>query len=270
MASSHNHDSDTTSPQVPPEPPRRRRRISHVAVASFMIGLLSLFGLLTLPLTITHWDVIILKWLLWPPNWSLGGFVLGLLAILSIGRSGERLSGKGYAYAGTIISALVLCLVVPLWVSMFYPAYLRERDEPARRTCYFHIFVLGAAAREYANDHAGRLPPADTWCDALLPYLGSRQDLVCPAAPKLKCGYAYNRALSSRLVSSIADPEHTVLFYESDLGWNGAGGPDTVVRRARHFDVIVYRLVDGHTRPIHEGVKDDFVWNPGLGPTTTR
>ena len=66
-------------------------------------------------------------------------------------------------------------------------------------------------------------------------------------------------------LSEIADPEHTVLLYESDLGWNGAGGPGTLAWRHRgSFSIVAFAGWD--VRLVKRGEERSLVWQPRGGP----
>jgi len=102
----------------------------------------------------------------------------------------------------------------------------------------------------YVDDYGHTFPIANTWCDGLYPYIQQRiaswepEDmdaeirgmLICPAVPGLVCGYAFNAALSGAAYGAIEDPkEDTVVLFESDWGWNAAGGPELLPDEPRHL-----------------------------------
>jgi len=199
-------------------------------------------------------------------------FALIALTRVVIGR--RRLAGLGLAVAGVLVSLFGLFVVAPV---------LREMREAARgMSCEMSIQNLGAAAMMYAQDHGGRLPPSDRWCDCLSAYTPYRFVFVCPEAPRLRCGYAFNRALSGKSVdevlrrvhpnwdwrdrkklSSKLSDDRTVLLYESDLGWNGAGGPHSLVSRPRHRGKDVFCVLSSGSAYTRErNHQSDLVWNP--------
>lgn len=73
-------------------------------------------------------------------------------------------------------------------------------------------------------------------------------DFTCPEAPKQKCAYAYNRVLSGVKQGVIPDPGSMVGKFESDLGWNGSGGPKDLPTRPRHQGGDVFGFMDGHAK----------------------
>ena len=128
------------------------------------------------------------------------------------------------------------------------------------------------AALAYAQQHDGRLPQGETWCDELRAYTKGEDVFTCPEVPDLRCGYAYNAALSGVDAESIPDPMQTVVIYESDAGWNAAGGPELLPAEARHLGGENYGFADGHvawmdrsrTRPGEEGTESGVRWEVAL------
>ncbi len=105
-------------------------------------------------------------------------------------------------------------------------------------TCESNVSQLAKATLAYADDNDGRLPPAETWCDAILPYVGmgnenSRKTFVCPLARRRPCGYAFNRALSGVALADIEEPGKVVLIFDARVDWNGSGGRELVDWRHR-------------------------------------
>jgi len=85
---------------------------------------------------------------------------------------------------------------------------------------------------------------------------------VCPSAPELRCGYAYNRTLGGRNLGHLTDPAVTVCLFESDLSWNGDGGVGDLATQPRHWGVgDNWAFADGHVdwcrRPA-----TDLIWRP--------
>ena len=77
---------------------------------------------------------------------------------------------------------------------------------------------LGLALVLYANEHAGRYPPAHSWCDLLKDSYADPETFRCPDAEVGPCNYAMNP--NAELTSS---PQMVVLF-ETKRGWNQFGG----------------------------------------------
>ena len=131
--------------------------------------------------------------------------------------------------------AFVLWGIIQVWE--------RERDSNRTTTCLSNVTDLAVAALKYANDHGERLPPARDWCDRLRAYLKDPQAFVCPATRNQRCSYAFNANLSGVRLADIPESRRVVFFFESDRGWNAAGGPELLPAQPRHrfgrVDVLV-------------------------------
>jgi hypothetical protein len=111
-----------------------------------------------------------------------------------------------------------------------------EREWWARQAgiCSSHMARLRNAFFMYCNDHGGRLPPAAHWCDAVLPYVDDRSVFVCPVARNRTCSYAFNAAIAGRRWADIKKAGRLAWLFESDGGWNAAGGPELLPQLPRH------------------------------------
>jgi len=105
--------------------------------------------------------------------------------------------------------------------------------------------VAADLLQTYAAHHGGRLPPASSWCDALIPYgpegLRGHMSVLHQGWP---C--ALNSSLAGVTFHALQDPERTVMIFESDAGWNAAGGPELLPDEPRHFAGDHYGFADGH------------------------
>ena len=135
-----------------PRPPTT----SGMAVASLVLGVLSLLcSLLS----------------------GLPAIVLGVIALVDIGRSEGRKKGKGLAITGVVAGLLG---VVALPILLTY-GYFKVREAAARMSCSNNLMQIGLAMHSY--DQANGTFPAAAICDpmgkpllswrvALLPYVG--------------------------------------------------------------------------------------------------
>jgi hypothetical protein len=117
------------------------------------------------------------------------------------------------------------------------PVVERSTAVADKARCISNVKNLALAAQMWSWDHGGRLPNAATWADDFKSYLPDRADVLKCAGDQsgARCSYAMNAALSGKVLEDIADPESTVLFYETARpGDNPSGGPDDVVTPARH------------------------------------
>jgi hypothetical protein len=116
-----------------------------------------------------------------------------------------------------------------------------DADDPQMQMyhCAANLRVLASAARRYAREHGGLLPPAASWQDDLAPYIlqvenegwwgqeGEQDPLHCPAAVDTEFGYAINAAIAGKSALDLTDQASLVLFFESNLNTpNAAGDPE--------------------------------------------
>lgn len=187
------------------------------------------------------------------------GLIFGLIAISKIKASQGRLTGRGLAVAGTIISAVSL-LLIPIFAAMFLPALSKAKSKAQSITCVNNVKQLCLAARIYSGDNNDLYPAATNWSDALLPDMGSAKVYVCPGAPDARCGYAFNSKLSGMADKDI-DPR-TVLFFESDAGWNASGGRELMIAKPRHAGRYIIGLADGSVEQVKEADLGSLRWEP--------
>jgi hypothetical protein len=196
------------------------------------------------------------------PGFLVLGFAVGLVALLVgavVGRrvrkrrEGEEESAGGgestaVVFAGFALGcgALVGALALLSWLlpSHLWPGgYDRQRAQ--KTVCLSNVKNLALALQMYLADNDDAFPAAEVWCDPLVEYTNSEERLQCPEARDLRCGYAYNRALSGARRRDLADPATTVAIFESDVGWNAAGDASILPLAPRHLEGDTYGLADG-------------------------
>lgn len=219
--------------------PTLPQRTSRMAIASLVLGLLGFF---VVP--------------------GIVGLILGIIAQTRISLEGGRLNGKGLALAGMITSGLMLLVGLPFWSALILPAIAEQKAREAEATCLDHTRQLSQALVAYAGRHEDTFPSAASWCDALKKegLIDEHSDLfLCPSAPKLKCGFAFNEMVSEKKKSEVTP--NTVLIFESSKGWNGAGGPYDL-GASRHRSGIMAGFADGTADIVPMWQVPQLKWNP--------
>lgn len=145
-------------------------------------------------------------------------------------------SGLGMMVSAGVLGLLVLCLGV---------GYSRGVGKLRWGVCYRNLLSANMALQMYLADYDDVFPPAETWTDLMLPYVGSKEVLVCPEAPEASCGLALNAALAGRRMAFEEPTRHVITLLESDRGWNGAGGREALPTVPRHGNGDNYGLLDG-------------------------
>jgi len=235
-------------PPVPTGAPAKR---SGMAVASLVLGIL---GVISCGAT------------------ALVGLILGIIAMSKIRQSKGTLRGEGIALAGTIVSGVFLFLIpfIAILASMLLPALAKAKERAQTIVCVNNMKQLSVAVRIYASDHNDQFPPAATWCDAILPDAGGATKLFqCPAADgsqrpaangSKRCDYAFNTKLSGKDEKQING--NTVLFFETDGGWNVSGGPELMLKQSRHGQTFVVGFADGSVQQLTQSGLATLRWAP--------
>ena len=102
--------------------------------------------------------------------------------------------------------------------------------------------VLATAIIRYAKDHGGLLPPAETWCDELMAHDNTltKSSFAHPDREGYNlsgaCSYAFNSNLGGKRLSDI--PDHVILLFEADGGWNLNGTGELLKTRYRKHGYI--------------------------------
>jgi prepilin-type processing-associated H-X9-DG protein len=132
-------------------------KTSGAAIASFVLGLLSVFACLTIFAAVP-------------------AMILGTIALVKIDRAGSGLKGRGFAIAGLIFGGLGV-LIMP---ALLLPAVQSAREAARRAQCMNNLKQIALAMHNY-HDTYNSFPPAAatdasghpilSWRVLLLPYL---------------------------------------------------------------------------------------------------
>src|SRR5262249_23126524 len=127
--------------------------------------------------------------------------------------------------------------------------------------CVNNMKLLAVGARMYA-DRNGKLPPAQTWCDALKSDVYSEHTFECPSAQNgQRSNYAFNAKLDGMNMNQVAP--NTVMFFETEGGWNLSGGPELMLESPRHArHKIVVAFADGSVREVSQSEVGSLRWDP--------
>jgi hypothetical protein len=107
-------------------------RISGLAIAAFILGITSFFtyGLTIIP-----------------------AIILGIVSIVIIEKSGGKLTGRGFAIVGIIVSVLI-------FFEIFVSLFIKTRKTSFRLICGTYLSGIGKAMYHYANDYDNEFPRA--------------------------------------------------------------------------------------------------------------
>lgn len=192
-----------TTPSAPPPLPTQPSApvTSSLAIWSLVLGILSICAV-----CIT----------------GVPAIILGILALVKIGKSPAALKGQGLAIGGLVTGA-----IGTLWtfivVAMIVPAVATGRAAAYQAICLNNARQIMVASMQYATAHDNTMPET---LDQLKPYLGGGKSevaskmLTCPAVAD-PSRPSYEIVAPGKKLSAVADPAKTVFLRETQPHPNG-------------------------------------------------
>lgn len=175
----------------------------------------------------------------------------------SLGMTGQRRSPALIRLLLIPIAAGFVAWVGTTWLNGYKTRKAQEAatdraGSQRHNLTYMRILSLSGLFSEYADEHGGRLPPADRWEEALRPYaLKGKENIAELVIRPLRSGqrrFAMNKALSGLNTRSLTGGQYArlILFFEST-----APGPNAADRLASlppaHADTeIAIMFLSGH------------------------
>jgi type II secretory pathway pseudopilin PulG len=168
--------------------------------------------------------------------------------------------GIGYDSAVLAVAGVVPLAVIGTAAAVALPAVQGARQKAREAQSANNLKHLAVAIHEFHEDN-DHLPDAAKWSDALLPYVDNeKQVFISFADPDAEgSSYAYNKSLSGMKLDDLQAAARTVVFFESDLGWNGAGGIDNAIALG---DGFLIGFADGHVERVSREDLDKLNWTP--------
>jgi hypothetical protein len=199
----------SSTPTVPPPKPTQAKA-EKLAQNAFVLGIASILcGITAIP-----------------------AIIQSIKALVCIRKDGASKAASRKAVFSLVFSCCTFAFLVFMVVSPFYAA--REMADDIN--CISHMKELAVTIRLYEEDNNDTFPAAGRWCDAL--QSTNTAMFRCPNAPKKqRCSYAMNAKLGG-VKDRGQIPEDTVMLFESDAGWNAAGGPE--IATARHVNTLLH------------------------------
>ena len=207
-------------------------KTSGLAIAALVLGILSFFtcGITVIP-----------------------AIILGIVSLVKIEKSGGRVTGRGFAVSGIIVSILALLIAVPV--------VLKIRQQVFRMVCATNMTVLGMAMLVYSNDYDDKFPTSSKWCDLLIEHAEvTGQSLRCLGGPEGPCNYAMNKNVEGLALRAL--PPDMVLLFETHPGWNQSGGPEILATDNHEGEGCNVLFVDSHVAFVKTEDLDDLKWKP--------
>jgi prepilin-type processing-associated H-X9-DG protein len=101
----------------------------------------------------------------------------------------------------------------------------------------------------YAYENNDQFPTACEWCDLLIEHAEVNESmLLCDYNAESRCQYALNKGVEGL---GAGAPGDMVLLFESDAGWNAAGGPELQTTSHHEGEGCNVLFVDSHVEFVH-------------------
>lgn len=249
-------------PSMTPVDEVSNARISELAIASLILGILAL------------------------PTCGISGIIgliMGIVALVQVRRHRESLKGHGIAIAGIAASGFFTLVISFIIIYMMVPAYNRYANDSYYTSCLVNTRSITTAIMMYQMDYNDYNPSAVNWSEAISPYLRSSDVFHCPATDTKEQCYAMNKVFCGKKIDYTYDLSSVILIFESKAGHNQSGGPELLPSTPRHFESIkrpgtdeeesvgVYNVgfADGHVRPLtRTKIMNPKLWN--LSPADNK
>jgi len=173
-------------------------------------------------------------------------FASGLVAIVLNTIGDARMKCYVIASLGVLLSVIPVYFISGVFLGAKARRHFAEANVGAANLRY-----LGREFGRYAEEHSGRLPQADQWCDELLKnnHRLSEYSFRHPQSRRIglqgDCHFAFNRNLGGKQLEDL--PGNVVLLFEADGDWNLNGTADLLTTRYRNNGYITVLFLNGTT-----------------------
>jgi len=136
-------------------------------------------------------------------------------------------------------AAFILLAALAVFAAILLPVFGQAKEKAQAAACLSNVKQLGVALTMYTTDYQQHLPHADSWEEAVAPYIRNAEILACPVTGR---GYAFNEALSGADLKDLDNPRATPMLWEPALDAEGLVGP--------HGGQFNVGYADGHAKMV--------------------
>jgi prepilin-type processing-associated H-X9-DG protein len=154
--------------------------------------------------------------------------------------------------SGRVLVTLAVLILVGQQLGCIPVNVTRAREEAREATCVSNLKQVELATLMFAQDHQGKLPAGD-WPSQLSGYVVNTAIYTCPSASGQPVSYVLNQAVAGKKLSTIVQPQQTVLLFEADSPPSPPVGGSALVGTGRHQGAVVVGFVDGHVETYTPG-----------------
>jgi len=160
------------------------------------------------------------------------------------------------------VALFALLLITSAWV-IYGAALHRIRSNPFRHRAGA-ASVLRPVIRKYVDEHGGALPPAATWCNALISVDPNAADyftrVIERDEPNGLSWLALNANLDGDMLAAL--PDEMVLLFEMDPAVNPVGNAEVLASYARDKRAVVVVFGDLHVELVRPRDLQHLRWAP--------
>ena len=159
------------------------------------------------------------------------------------------------------LEVLIVVIVLTLILNLLIPVLERIKSRSLLYVCRMNIKELGIALQKYSNDHEEQYPTPSKWCDLLIEKTGVRKHkFLCKSAREDLIEWSNYAINPEAKPGSYPD---IVLLFETERGWNQAGGPELIsIKNHLSLDVEGCHVVfnDGSRKFVKPKHIDKLKW----------
>ena len=150
------------------------------------------------------------------------------------------------------VLAICGCAVVPILAAFLFPVFAQARFAAQKTASLSHAKQSALAAIMYSADFNDRLPPAESWMDATLPYTKNKEvykSILAAGDDPNKFGFAFRKDLGRKKTMDFDDPDRWAMVFDSTLtDWNANSNLETLPDPGRYQGVNIIAFLDGHAK----------------------
>ena len=144
------------------------------------------------------------------------------------------------------------CGVVPVIAAILFPVFAQAKLAAKRTATLSNSKQAALAVLMYSADWNDRLPRADQWMDATMPYSkndGIYKSLIVAERDALAYGFAFRKEFDRKKIVDFPDPTRRATIFDSTLTQrNATGGLDTLPVPGRYQGANIIAFLDGHAK----------------------
>ena len=159
------------------------------------------------------------------------------------------------------IITILLIIVLGFAAIVFCHSYFGRKiiSKKIADSCNMGLRIICNRFYRYAILSKRDFPTTMQWCDNIIAH-SEKDILICAGTENrdIKCSYAINRNVEKYKFKDL--PDDLVLFFESNLGWNGIGYKNDVNYRNHSWGLAGIVMADGEVIHAKKEIVKNLRW----------